>query len=99
LAAGVNLPAVALAALSLAPFDDRLRTGASRDLAMHVATAIYIPLLWFLIGKRLDRRRTIRAAPLSKRRKGLALVALAGLILAASLMLCYGSSRRASVIR
>jgi hypothetical protein len=55
---------------------------------MHVLTAIYIPLLWFLIGKRLDRGR-MHAASLSKGRKALAVVALAGLLLAARLMLWF----------
>jgi hypothetical protein len=88
-AAGLNFPAVAVAALSLVPFDDYLRTGASRDFAMHVLTALYIPLLWFLIGKRVDRRGRMKPASFSKRRKALAVVALAGLLLAASLMLWF----------
>ena len=87
LAAGLNFPAVAVAALSLVPFDDYLRTGASRDLAVHVLSAIYISLLWFLIGKRVDGRAMTKAAALSGRRKVIAVVALAGLLLAAGSML------------
>jgi peptidoglycan/LPS O-acetylase OafA/YrhL len=56
---------------------------------MHVLTTIYIPLLWFLIGKRLDRRGRMQPASFSKRRKALAVVALAGLFLAAILMLWF----------
>ena len=89
LAAGLNLPAVAVAALSLVPFDGYLRTGASRDFAMHVLTAIYTPVLWFLIGRRIDGRRTTKAVSLSRRRRGVAVVALAGLLLAASLTLWF----------
>jgi hypothetical protein len=66
LAAGLNFPAVAVAALSLVPFDDYLRTGVARDFAMHVLTAIYTPLLWFLIGKRLDGQGRTKAASLSR---------------------------------
>jgi hypothetical protein len=89
LAAGLNFPAVAVAALSLVPFDNYLRDGASRDFAMHVLSVIYTPLLWFLIGKRLDRRARIKAASLSRRRKVSAVAALAGLLLAANLMLWF----------
>ena len=88
LAAGLNFPAVAVAALSLAPFDDYLRTGASKDLAIHVVSAIFIPLLWFLIGKRLDGRGRKNAAAL-KSRKALAVVALAALLFAASVILWF----------
>lgn len=87
LAAGLNFPAVAGAALSLVPFDEYLRTGASRDFAMHVLTAIYTPLLWILIGKRIDGPGRTKTTTLSRRRKVLAGIALAGLLLAASLML------------
>jgi hypothetical protein len=88
LAAGLNFPAVSVAALSLAPFDNYLRTGASKDLAIHVVSAILIPLLWFLIGKRLDGRGRKNAAAL-KSRKALAVVALAALLFAASAILWF----------
>lgn len=89
LAAGLNFPAVAVAAFSLVPFDEYLRTGASRDFAMHVLTAIYTPLLWFLIGKRVDGRASTKTMTLSRRRKTVAVIALAVLLLAASLMLWF----------
>jgi hypothetical protein len=63
--AGLNFPAVAVAALSLVPFEDYLRTGASRDLTTHVLTAMYIPVL-FLIGKQLDGRGRMKAASFQK---------------------------------
>jgi hypothetical protein len=97
LAAGLNFPAVAVAALSLLPFDAYLRDGASRDFVMHVLTAIYTPVLWFLIGKRLDGRARTNSTSLSGRRKVLAVAALVGLLLAASMMLWFWL--RASGIR
>ena len=87
LAAGLNFPAVAVAALSLVAFDGYLRTGASRDFAMHVLTAIYTPMLWFLIGRRLDGRTRTKIITVSRLRKLLAIIAFAGLLFAASLML------------
>ena len=54
---------------------------------MHVLTAVFAPLLWFLIGKRLDCRKKTKAASLSRVGRLLAIVALVGLFLAASLML------------
>ena len=87
LAAGLNFPAVAVAALSIVPFEDQLRTGASRELAMHILTALYVPLLWYLIGRRIDKRADMRTGPLSKGKKALAVAAVAGLFLVGSLML------------
>jgi hypothetical protein len=36
------------------------------ELAIHVVTALYIPLLWYLIGKRLDVREKRKCPPLSR---------------------------------
>lgn len=88
-AEGLSFPAGAAASLSLVPFDENLRTGASRDFAMHVLTAIYTPLLWFLIGKRIDGRAGTKTTTLSRSRKALALIALAVLLLVAGLMLWF----------
>lgn len=79
IASGLNFPAAAAAALSLAPLVGWLNTGASRELAFHFLTALYIPLLWYWIGKRIDRRREISAAPLSKRTRTLAVISISGL--------------------
>ena len=87
IAAGLNFPAVAAAALSVVPFENRLPTGASRELAMHILTSLYVPFLWYLIGRRIDKRAEMRAGPLSKGIKTLAVAAIAGLLLAGSLML------------
>jgi hypothetical protein len=87
LAAGLNFPAVVAASLSLAPFRAGFRMGASEDLAMHVVTAIYVPLLWFVIGWWIDARELRKPVPLSSRRKAVAVVALAGLSLATWVML------------
>lgn len=81
LAAGVNYPATVLAVLSLIPFEGSLPSGASRELALHALTAFYIPLLWYLIGRRIDRRDLKRAGPFSARRKALAVIAITGLLL------------------
>lgn len=83
---GINFPAVIAATLTILPFDDLLHNGASKELAMHVVTAMYVPLLWFLIGKRLDRRTTIKANLVSKRMRALSVVAMVGLLLAGILM-------------
>jgi hypothetical protein len=79
-AAGINFPAVVVAAWSVMPFDDWLRSGASRELVLHVVAAIYIPLLWYVVGKRLDERGKRKSAPLSKGRKAVALVTLVGVL-------------------
>jgi hypothetical protein len=42
IAAGLNFPAVAAAALSIVPFENQLRTGASRELAMHIAGLLLV---------------------------------------------------------
>lgn len=87
IAAGLNFPAVAAAALSLVPFEDEFHTGASTEIAMHALTALYLPLLWYAIGRRIDDRSGLGAKPLSKRSKALAVGVFAGLLLLGSLML------------
>ena len=54
---------------------------------MHVLTAIYTPMLWFLIGRRLDGRTRTKIITVSRLRKLLAIIAFAGLLFAGSLML------------
>ena len=53
---------------------------------MHILTSLYIPFLWYLIGRRIDKRGERRADPLSKGVKALAVSAIAGLLLVGSLM-------------
>ena len=55
IALGLNFPAVLSTGL-LVPFDSGLRDGASKELAEHVVMAVFVPLLWFMVGKRLDQR-------------------------------------------
>lgn len=78
---------MAAAALSIVPFENRLPTGASKELAMHILTSLYIPFLWYLIGRRIDKRAEMRAGPLSRGMKTLAVSGIAGLLLGGSLLL------------
>ena len=55
IAFGLNSPA-ALSTLLLFPFDSSLRDGASKELAEHAVMVVFVPLFWFALGKRLDRR-------------------------------------------
>jgi hypothetical protein len=86
LAAGINSPAMVLAAWSVMPFDHWLASGASIEFAIHVVTALYIPLLWYLIGKRLDERGKRKSPPLSRGRNAVAVVTLVGLLSIAILL-------------
>jgi hypothetical protein len=86
-AAGLNFPVAFLSALTLVPFEDQLRTGASRELALHIVTAMYIPLLWYMVGKHLDTRKQVKAVQRSKTRKALAASSLAALTLIGVFML------------
>jgi len=63
LASGINAPAVFAATLILIPFDSLFHNGASHELAAHGATSIFVPLLWYLIGRRLERRRGVLTRP------------------------------------
>ncbi len=87
IASGLNFPAVAAAALSVVPFENRLSTGASRELAMHILAALYIPLLWYLIGRWIDKRAGMSTGPLSRGIKTLAVSGLVGLLLLGILLL------------
>jgi hypothetical protein len=58
LAEGLNYPAT-LSTLLLIPVQHRLRTGAARELADHLTTVVFVPILWYLIGRRIDRRRVL----------------------------------------
>ena len=86
-AEGLNFPAGAAAALSLVPLEDRLHSGASRELATHIVAALYVPFLRYLIGRRIDKRDDLRATLLSKRKRALAVSAVVGLLLLGGLML------------
>ena len=56
LAEGLYYPATLPGEL-LIPFNKTLRSGAAQELAQHLATAVFIPIVWFLIGRAIDRRR------------------------------------------
>lgn len=79
IAAGLNAPAVALAAVSLVPFETVLNTGASQELALHTLTAMYVPCLWYVIGKGIDARAQFRATAVSARAKALSLATIIGI--------------------
>jgi small-conductance mechanosensitive channel len=61
-ARGINTPPVFVSMLILIPFDSVFPDGASRELASHFLEALFIPVLWYAIGRRLDRRM---AGPMS----------------------------------
>jgi hypothetical protein len=52
LASGVNAPAAVASALILQPVHFLFHDGASRELANHATTALFVPLLWYFIGRR-----------------------------------------------
>jgi len=56
---------------------------------MHVLTATYTPVLWFLVGKRLDVRARTKGTSRSMRSKVLAVAALAVLFIVGSMMLWF----------
>ena len=85
IAAGLNFPSVAAAALTVVPLENQLSTGASRELALHLLTSLYIPFLWYLIGRGIDKRAEARAA-LLKGRRAFVVSAIAGLLLVGVLM-------------
>jgi hypothetical protein len=83
LAEGIDAPAALGGALALAPlvsaFRSAFRDGASRELASHAATALFVPFLWYLIGRRLDRRRIVHNPPTVVEK----VATVAGLVMAA----------------
>jgi len=86
---GINAPAAFAATLVLAPFGSLLRYGSSCEFAEHVMTAFCIPLLWFPIGRWLERRSVVPARPSMFRRLSImARLVIAGLgaILVAALL-------------
>jgi hypothetical protein len=97
LAEGINAPAALVGALALAPiasaFRSAFREGASRELASHTATALFVPLLWYLIGRRLDRRRIVRNPPTVVGKvatvTGFVMAALAAVLIVVSLILRF----------
>jgi hypothetical protein len=86
LAAGINFPAALVAAISLLPFRDLLRTGASSELAMHLVTALYVPLVWYWVGKRLDEGFKVKSLPASQGGSVVAVVCLVALLCVAAVM-------------
>jgi hypothetical protein len=91
---GINAPAALAAMLITAPFDSRLHSGVSRELMEHLTTAFCVPVLWFLIGRRFDRRPADPAC-LSLFRKvltvaGLTVAALVALLMAVLLIAQFG---------
>jgi hypothetical protein len=62
LALGINALAVFTSMLMLIPFDSLFPDGASRELAAHTA-ALFIPLLWYFTGRRLEQPTGATARP------------------------------------
>jgi lysylphosphatidylglycerol synthetase-like protein (DUF2156 family) len=94
LALGINAPVTLAALVILIPFESLFHDGASRALAMYTITALGIPILWYLIGRRLETRTIVRAH-FSKARKvltvcGLAIAALLVLQIAGALIFRFG---------
>ena len=56
LADGVNFPA-ACAGMILYPVVYGVRTSAAQELTQHLITTAFVVILWFLIGKAVERRR------------------------------------------
>ena len=81
LAAGLNFPAAFLATLVLIPFEGKLNTGASIELTLHIVTVIFIPPLWYLVGKDLDARKKVKAVRGLEARKIIALTRLVSVAL------------------
>ena len=85
-ASGLNFPAVGLSALTIMPFEHSLSSGASRELALHILAVIFVPLLWYGVGKRLDRRGRTEATTLSRVGKVFTIAGLTALVFIALLM-------------
>lgn len=89
-ALGVNAPAILAATLLLVPFDSLFHNGASKELAAHVLGAFSVLPLWYLIGRRLERRTAMCRASLVVKVSTLILLAAASLVallIAASLVI------------
>ena len=56
LAFGINAPAEFASVLVLIPFNSLFHNGASHELAAHTTAAFFIPVLWYFIGIRVERR-------------------------------------------
>jgi len=98
-ALGINAPAVFASMLILIPFDSLFHNGASRELAAHITAAFLIPVLWYLIGRRFDRRTGVPACPSTVGKvltvaglavAGLAVAALVAILIAVSLVVRFG---------
>jgi hypothetical protein len=86
LALGINAPMTLAALVILIPFESLFHDGASRALAMYTITALSIPILWYLIGRRLETRTIVRAH-FSKARKILTVWGLASAALLLALQI------------
>jgi hypothetical protein len=94
LALGINAPAAFGSMLMMIPFDSLLDDGASREFAMHTMVAFGIPVLWYLIGRRLEGRTVVPARPSMIGRlltvAGLAVSALVALLMFVALVAGFG---------
>ena len=62
-ALGMNAPAVFASLLLLAPFDSLLHNGASKELAAHTLAMFMVPVMWYFIGRKLDRSAPLATRP------------------------------------
>lgn len=94
LALGINAPALFASMLILIPFDSLFHNGASRELAAHTTAAFLIPVLWYFVGWRFERRTGVPARPSTIGRvltlAGLAVAALVAVLIAVSLVVRFG---------
>ncbi len=81
LATGFSFPA-AFSEILLMPFDRLLTSGTSRELSRHLLMASCVPILWYFVGRSIDRRRLPNKKVesfLAKLNWGLALAVLVGM--------------------
>jgi peptidoglycan biosynthesis protein MviN/MurJ (putative lipid II flippase) len=75
--------------LILIPFGSLFHNGASHELAAHATAALFIPVLWYFIGRRLERRGGVLTRPTMIGKvltiSGLTATALVAILIAVSL--------------
>jgi len=86
LAMGLNFPATLAAQLSLGFYPQVFQAGSSSDLAVHIATAIFLLPLWYWIGRRVDQG-DMASNQLSAFKRGLMYVALIVLAMIGAILL------------
>jgi hypothetical protein len=102
LALGLNSPAL-LSTLLLIPFDAHLRTGAAKELASYSVMALFVPFLWYVVGRRLDRRGGTAAPRPSMIRRvliiaGLLVSAVVAVLMVVALVVRLGEGLTARVL-